>query len=205
MTWELYIVFVLASALLILTPGPNIALIVGTSIRHGTGIGVATVAGVNAGLTVQLVMVALGLASVAEFYARWFDILRYVGAGYLIALAIVQLLKSARTDERAAELPALPRRRAIVRGFAVAMANPKTLLFHAAFLPQFIPASGAQYWIWILAATFAVIAYIFDTGYAIIAAKTGSALSRQYTKLADRLSAVALLGGAVTLLVLRRQ
>ena len=93
MTWELYTVFVLASALLILTPGPNIALIVGTSIRHGTGIGVATVAGVNAGLTVQLVLVALGLASVAEFYARWFDILRYAGAAYLIALALSAALE----------------------------------------------------------------------------------------------------------------
>jgi len=204
MTWQLYGLFLIASAVLIATPGPNVALIVGTSIRHGRRAGLATVTGVNAGLTVQLVLVAMGLASVAEFYAKWFDVIRYVGVAYLIVLAVLQLMRSNASDTANLSAPELPRRRAAARGFAVAMANPKTLLFHAAFLPQFLPADGAVYWIWILAASFAVIGYTGDAMFALVAARTGTALSGRFTKLADRVSAGVLLGGAATLLVIRR-
>src|SRR5436190_14803476 len=118
MSLELYLVFVLASALLIATPGPNVALIVGTSLRYGARSGLTTVAGVNFGLTLQLAAVALGLTWIVELFARHFDLIRYAGAFYLAVLGLQQLF--ARSKDEGGEPVALRGDRAFARGFAVA-------------------------------------------------------------------------------------
>src|SRR3954451_4565339 len=94
MSLQLYLIFVLATALLIATPGPNVALIVGTSLTHGARTGLMTVAGVNIGLVIQLAVVALGLAWIVDFFARQFDTIRLVGAAYLLFLGVQTLWKS---------------------------------------------------------------------------------------------------------------
>ena len=86
MSIELYLVFVLAIALLIATPGPNVALIVGTSLTHGAPTGLIAMAGVNLGVMVQLVVVAAGLSWIVEVFAKNFDMIRFVGAAYLLFL-----------------------------------------------------------------------------------------------------------------------
>src|SRR5436853_5134558 len=94
MSLELYLVFVLATALLIATPGPNVALIVGTSLRHGARTGLMAMAGVNAGVMIQLAVVAAGLAWIVDLFARNFDTIRFVGAAYLLLLGVQTLWKS---------------------------------------------------------------------------------------------------------------
>jgi len=208
MTAERYLLFVFASALLIATPGPNVALIVGTSIRHGFRTGYATMMGVNFGLVVQLLLVVLGLASAIAVFSDWFDVIRYCGAAYLIVLALTQLLRREEGGEGGAA--GVARRRlsgvkAFARGALVALSNPKTLLFHAAFLPQFLnPDADPVLQIWLLAATFAAVAAIGDGMFVWVAARTGSALSKRYARITDRLSAFILLGGAALLLAIRR-
>ena len=134
MSVELYLIFVVASALLVATPGPNVALIVGTTLTHGARTGLMAVAGVNIGLMIQLAVVAAGLSWIVEMFARHFDAIRFIGAAYLLFLGIQTLWKA-----RKPSVPApLSRERAFARGFAVAFANPKTLIFQAAFLPQFL-------------------------------------------------------------------
>ena len=99
------------------------------------------VAGVNFGLALQMSAVALGLSWIVDLFARHFDLIRYAGAAYLAILGIQQLL--AKRPEASGEVPVLRGDRAFLRGLAVAFANPKTLIFHAAFLPQFVtPDSG---------------------------------------------------------------
>src|SRR5690349_14527906 len=134
MSLELYLVFVVATALLIATPGPNVALIVGTSLTHGARTGLTAMAGVNIGVMVQLVAVAAGLAWLVELFSRHFDMIRFIGAAYLLFLG-VQTLWKARMP---ASVQPLSAQRAFSRGLAVAFANPKTLIFQAAFLPQFL-------------------------------------------------------------------
>src|ERR1043165_7046936 len=134
MSVELYLVFVLATALLIATPGPNVALIVGTSLTHGARTGLIAMAGVNLGVMVQLVVVAAGLAWIVELFARNFELIRFTGASYLLLLGIQPLWKA----RRVAPPQPLSGERAFGRGLAVAFANPKTLIFQAAFLPQFL-------------------------------------------------------------------
>ena len=86
---------------------------------------------------VQLVVVAAGLSWIVELFAKNFDLIRFVGAAYLLFLGI-QTLWKARGAVAGAPVAPLSANRAFGRGLAVAFANPKTLIFQAAFLPQFL-------------------------------------------------------------------
>jgi homoserine/homoserine lactone efflux protein len=94
MSLQLYLVFVVATALLIATPGPNVALIVGTSLAHGARTGLIAMAGVNIGVMVQLVVVAAGLSWLVELFSRNFDLIRFVGAAYLMFLGMQTFWKA---------------------------------------------------------------------------------------------------------------
>ena len=201
MSIELYLVFVLASALLVATPGPNVALIVGTSLTHGARTGLTAVAGVNVGLTIQLAVVAAGLSWIVDLFARHFDAIRFIGAAYLLFLGIQTLWKA----RKPAPPQALSAERAFARGFAVAFANPKTLIFQAAFLPQFMTESAGPGTLWLLAATFAFIAAVGDALYALGAARARAALSDRVQLIADRASGVILIAGAGVLLAASRR
>lgn len=202
-TVQSWLLFVLASVALIATPGPNVALIVGTTLRHGLRTGLLAVAGVNFGVLLQLSAIAAGLSWVVEVFAQHFDVVRYVGAAYLVLLAIQQL-RAPSGD--VVDRPALAPERAFGRGFLIAFANPKTLVFFAAFLPMFIdPAQGSTRDLWALALTFGVLAAAGDSLFALASARLGHAVSQRYARVADRVSASILLGGAVMLLVAGRK
>ncbi|MFG1422202.1 LysE family translocator [Roseixanthobacter liquoris] len=194
--------FVLACIALGATPGPNVALIVGTALKHGRRAGMLSAAGVNVGLVLQLAVVAAGLAWLVELFSRNFDLVRYIGAAYLAWLAVLQW----RNAGRGSAVVAPSGRAAFARGLAVAFANPKTLLFHAAFLPQFVthPADPVPQ-IALLAGIFAMIALVGDMLWAIAADRARTALTGRFTALADRVSAVILAGGAAILLAAGRR
>ncbi|MBI4273122.1 MAG: LysE family translocator [Rhizobiales bacterium] len=203
MSIELYGLFAAACILLVATPGPNVALIVGTSLRYGARRGLATVAGVNCGLILQLAVVAAGLAWIVELFARHFDVIRYIGVAYLVFLGLQQLL--AREVDGPTVAPPISRERAFARGLAVAFANPKTLVFTAAFLPQFLSgAEGSRWELWVLAVTYALIGAVGDSLWALFAARARAAVSGRAQRVADKVSGVILLGGAAVLLAARR-
>jgi len=202
MTLQLYLLFVLASVLLVATPGPNVALVVGTSLRYGARTGLLTVGGVNLGLVLQLSAVAAGLAWIVELFAHHFDLIRYIGAAYLALLGLQQLFAWRKPEQATA--PVLRGEHAFARGFAVAFANPKTLIFHAAFLPQFLGPGTDRADLWLLAATFAAIGALGDGLFAIFAARVRAAVTERARRIADRASGGILLGGAAVLLAARR-
>lgn len=204
MSLQTWLLFVLATAALIATPGPNVALVVGTTLRHGRTAGLLAVAGVNAGVLLQLGAVAAGLAWIVEAFSAHFDLIRWAGAGYLLFLAAQQL--RSKPPEPGAAAPALAPERAFGRGFLIAFANPKTLVFFAAFLPLFIdPAAGDRAALWILSLTFSVIAAAGDSLFVLAAARLGHAVSGRYARIADRASAAILVGGAAVLLAAGRR
>ncbi len=201
MTLHLYVLFVAASALLIATPGPNAALIVGASLRHGTRSALSTIAGVNMGRVLQLAVVAAGLSWIVELFARHFNVIRYIGAAYLILLGLQQLLARATPAGEGG----LRGERAFARGLAVAFSNPKTLVFHAAFLPQFLAGSEDRADLWLLAATFALLAALGDAIYASVAVRARAVISERGRQLAGTASGAILLGGAAVLLTVGRR
>ena len=202
MSIELYLVFVVATALLIATPGPNVALIVGTSLTHGLRTGVTAVAGVNIGVMIQLAVVAAGLSWIVDLFSTYFDAIRFIGAAYLLLLGIQTLWRS-----RKASVPKpLSTERAFARGFAVAFANPKTLIFQAAFLPQFLTSGeGRQAQLWLLAATFWVITVLGDAIWVLCASRLKAVVSGRAQLIADRVSGGILIAGAGVLLAASRR
>ena len=90
-----WLLFIVASLLLIATPGQDMILVMSRSIAQGAGAGVATAAGVSVGLVGHTVLAALGLGAVLRTSEWLFVALKLVGAAYLVYLGI-QLLRSGR-------------------------------------------------------------------------------------------------------------
>lgn len=122
-----------ATAVLVAVPGPNVALIVASSVRDGFRAGATTALGATCGNAIQLVLVALGVATVIEYAAEALSWIRWAGVTYLVYLGIRTWRKPAADLSRVRAQPAVFR-----NAVAIAAINPKTLLFIAAFLPQFV-------------------------------------------------------------------
>jgi len=139
----------IATAILVTIPGPNVALIVANSLRFGFREGAVTVLGTTLGVALQLGVVVLGMAALIEFAAETLAWIRWVGVAYLVYLGV-------RTWRQPADDLGLINAKPAVfwRACMIAAINPKTLLFNAAFLPQFL-AKGAG------AGQFLLIAVVF--------------------------------------------
>ena len=199
----LYLAFLSASALVLLIPGPNVALIVSISIAHGRRHGLVTVAGTSSAMLLQLALTIGGLTAVLTMSAALFGWLRWAGVFYLCYLAF-------RAWSAPAADPAIkpPAAKSLVatyfRGFLVSLANPKTLLFFGAFLPQFVsPNSYLLTQLLILAATFLVLAILFDGTWAVLAGRIGSALAAR-GRLRHCVESALLLGAGLGLALARR-
>ncbi len=200
MSLSVYLTFVGASVGLILLPGPNVALILATSLTRGVRAGLTTVVGTALAMVVQLTLVVLGAGVLLTLSAAWFETLRWLGVAYLVMLAVLAW--------RARPAPALPRPvgagRTVARGFLVSLTNPKTLLFFGAFLPQFVqPGPEAVGQLVLLAATFVALSVCLDSVWAILAARL-RAVAAMPERLRNRLGAGFFLGAGVGLALARQ-
>ena len=127
-----------AVVVLVLVPGPNTMLILAHSLAGGRTAGLATVLGVEVGTVVHTLAAALGLSAILATSALAFDILKYVGAAYLVWVGVRELRQGrvAHADGPRAEDMRLGEafRRAVLGN----VVNPKVALFFLAFLPQFV-------------------------------------------------------------------
>jgi len=159
--------FLLASLVLAITPGPGVFYIVTRSATQGRAAGLASVAGVALGNLGNAVGASLGLAALFAVSSVAFTAVKYVGAVYLVWLGM-QALRAPAQHGTPPPVAAGSLRRVFADGFVVALLNPKTALFFAAFLPQFLPdpkAPVAQ--VIVLGALFVLIAAITDSLYAL--------------------------------------
>jgi len=171
-------VFLLASLVLALTPGPAVLYLVARTLALGRRAGLASVGGVALGNLGNAVGASLGLAALLALSSVAFTVVKFAGAGYLVYLGIAALRRRASAGEHARL--AAPRFGRVFRdGFFVALLNPKTALFFAAFLPQFIdPASSPALQSVALGTAFVLIAACTDTAYVLAAASASPALGR---------------------------
>src|SRR5258708_22800568 len=88
MPFELYLAFIAATAILMVIPGPNVALIVANSVAHGTRFGLLTVAATSSAVVVDLTLTVLGATAVLAFLAASFDWLRWLGVAYFVWLGV---------------------------------------------------------------------------------------------------------------------
>lgn len=205
---DLYLSFVLISTGLILLPGPNVLLVISTSLAHGSLRGLQTIAGSMLAMALQLALAVFLTQALALYLSEIFDWIQWLGALWLLWLGVGQLRQA--WQQRGVKGMVLPSqtsaRGCFGRGFFISLTNPKTILFFGAFLPQFVsaetPAAGQ---LMSLSLTFMLLAVLFDSSYALAAGRAGKWLQQRLH--AAWLSATAgllFLLTALLLLVLRR-
>jgi threonine/homoserine/homoserine lactone efflux protein len=204
MSLDVYLLFVTAATLLILTPGPNVSLIVGNSISHGTRLGLFTVGGTTTATVLQIALVVGGMTSLLALASDAFDWIRGAGVAYLIYLGVQQWRAPPATLEEGAG-PMISLRTLFAQGIVVAITNPKTLLFHAAFLPQFVdPGAPAGPQLLLLGATYTALAGALDCGWAWAGGRLRGRLDARRGRLVNRLSGGCIIGAAIGLALARR-
>ncbi len=139
-TWLL---FVVASLVLIVTPGQDMILVMSRSIAQGAAAGVATAAGVSIGLVGHTLLATLGLGAILRTSAWLYLALKLVGAAYLVYLGI-QLLRTSRHELAVPTGAPRSRWRLFFDGALSNVSNPKIAVFYFAFLPQFILPGAAH-------------------------------------------------------------
>jgi threonine/homoserine/homoserine lactone efflux protein len=136
----LLLAFVGASLVLALTPGPAVVYIVARTLAQGRACGLASVLGVALGNLGNAIGAALGLAALFAVSSAAFTVVKWAGAAYLIYLGIRMWRAAPAAANGVPQVATKPLARVFRDGFVVALLNPKTTLFFAAFLPQFIDA-----------------------------------------------------------------
>jgi threonine/homoserine/homoserine lactone efflux protein len=200
MNWDLFAAFLVITAVLVITPGPIVTLVIATGASQGIRAALITVAGTTAGNAVLLTAIAFGLSWVLANAVELFELLRWAGAAYLIWLGI-QAWRHAGTarPEAAGTIN-------FSRGVLVALSNPKTIAFFTAFLPQFVdPSLPAERQLIVMCAVSVPLAALSDAAWAI-AAGLGRTWFGQpaRAKLLGRISGSVLIGGGICLSLARR-
>ncbi len=134
-----FLAFLLAAIILAVTPGPGIAYVVARTVAGGRSEGLASCIGTGLGGMLHVLAAALGLSLLVAQSAVAFNVVKYVGAAYLVYLGIRLLMRKteAFSVEAVPAQAAQGARRALLEGVVVEALNVKTALFFLAFLPQF--------------------------------------------------------------------
>lgn len=175
----LLLTFVGASLVLALTPGPAVIYIVARTLAQGRACGLASVLGVALGNLSNAAGAALGLAALFAVSSAAFTAVKWAGAAYLVYLGIRMWLAVPAIADAKPQAAAQSIQLVFRDGFVVALLNPKTTLFFAAFLPQFMDANASPLIQTLaLGGVFIVIACCTDLIYVLTASLIGPRLNR---------------------------
>lgn len=194
---ELILALIVATGLLVAIPGPNVVLIIANAVHGGFRAGASTVLGTTIGIAAQLVLVIAGLNALVTLFADVFVWVKWLGVAYLIYLGIKtwrepgEQSASLQPDNRAS-------RRLFAQGFLVAVINPKTLMFNAAFLPQFMSSQPGLVELGLVAGVYLSVLFVGDLVWAASAAAARPMVSR-FVRFQNRLTGGLLVGSGVAL------
>ena len=172
------LIFIIPVTLLTMTPGVDTLLVIRNSNRGGWRDGVVSSFGICCGLFVHALVSVVGISLILLQSALAFNLLKIVGAGYLVWLGLSSLRSAFRQSQ---DLPLQKSfaadfqfRRSFIEGLLSNVLNPKTIIFYMAFLPQFIdPAGSALQQSLLLASLHFVIAMIYQSSLAALVEKAG--------------------------------
>jgi len=166
--------FVLASAVLLVTPGPAVLYILARSVDQGRRAGLVSVCAIEVGNFMHVIAATLGLSALLLSSALAFTIVKYLGAAYLVYLGLRKIFSRQEVQATVSSQPQ-SLSRIFSQGVLVATLNPKTALFFVAFLPQFVdPTQGTiALQMLVLGCLFVMMAVISDSIYALLAGTVG--------------------------------
>jgi RhtB (resistance to homoserine/threonine) family protein len=172
------VAFVAVAAVIVVVPGPDMALVLKNGVAHGRRAAVATALGINAGLVVWALAAALGIAALLHASSTAFTVLKLAGAAYLVWLGLRALRDAWRGS--LAESPSRRRQTSPFReGLLTNLLNPKVALVYTTLIPQFVDRGGPEVGqTFLLAGVFIAMGLVWLTGYALLVAKVGALLRR---------------------------
>ena len=187
-------------------PGPTVLLVVGYALSSGRRSAWRTVPGVTLGNVVAMAASLTGLGALLAASAEAFTVLKWIGAAYLVYLGIRMWRAKPSIGEIEPGGTAHARWSLTAHAFAVTALNPKGIAFFVAFLPQFIsPAAPVAPQLFILGATFLVLAIISAAAYAILAGGMRERLRRpRLLRAINRTGGGLLIGAGIMTAALRR-
>jgi threonine/homoserine/homoserine lactone efflux protein len=144
------LLFFTGMALLVMAPGPDFMNVVGQSLRGNLRTGVMSAVGVGAGLCVHVTAAILGLSAILLSSTFAYEIIRWLGAAYLIYLGARSLLSRSQIDATNLSAPLSDDRRSdqvFRRGFLINVLNPRAAITFMAFMPQFVHPEKGQVWL----------------------------------------------------------
>ena len=190
-----------ATLLIVAIPGPNVALIIANTLTNGLRFGVVTVVGTTLGVSLQLLLVVLGLALILETASSVFAWLRWAGVAYLLYLGILAWRQGVE-EMRDTSATQKPLRVVFWQGVLLAMINPKTLLFNAAFLPQFVKTDSGSTALLLAAILYLCVIMIGDLVW-VVSAQSAKPVIAKLGRLRHRLTGCLFFGCGVGLALAR--
>jgi threonine/homoserine/homoserine lactone efflux protein len=200
--------FLAISAVVIVAPGPDMALVGRNALFAGRRIAVSTAVGVVLGLAVWSLAASVGVAALLRRSEPAFVTLKIIGALYLVWLGVQALRIASRgLREDGADAPALGLRqrprRAVRQGFFSNLANPKIAVFFTSFLPQFAPPGASFGALLALGLVFCLMTLVWLAGYGTFVAKAGDVLRRpRIRRIMEGISGTVLIAFGVRLATL---
>lgn len=177
---ENFWVFALTGLLLNLTPGNDMLYIMVRSSGQGTKAGVVSALGIGAGCFVHILAAVVGLSALIAQSAAAFEIIKYIGAAYLVYIGIRSLLAKRKRLGKTEKLQSLSYRKIFWQGVLTNVLNPKVALFFLAFLPQFINlhSGNASLQILFLGTWFDAVGTLVNVLVALLFGRLGAWLNR---------------------------
>lgn len=205
--------FVVAVFLLSVTPGPDMAYVVGQSMANGRRAGVISAAGVALGSCTHALASVIGLTALIAASPTLFNVVKLAGALYLIYLGTRFILgtfgkQQTESAEQPAIRPGASLRGLLGRGFITTLTNPKVLLFFVSFFPQFVVPGGEHQVesFLVLGVAYTLVAFLTDATFALLAGGAAGVVSgsRSLQKLMDRVVGVTFIGLGIRLSLTQR-
>ena len=201
------VAFLFAAVILAVTPGPGIAYVIARTVAGGRNEGLASCFGTGCGGMLHVLAAALGLSLVVAQSAVAFNLVKYVGAAYLVYLGIRMLLRKDHPSALEA-VASSGTRRAFLDGVVVEVLNVKTALFFLAFLPQFVATAEPLVPQLVLLGSICVALNTVVDVVAVFAAqrllRTGAARAGR-ARLLTRISGMTMVGLGAFMALARRQ
>lgn len=205
MSFELWLAFCAAAMLVLVIPGPTVALVIGYALGEGRRAAFAIVAGVALGDLTAMTLSLLGVGALLAASAELFTALKWIGAGYLVWLGI-KLWRAPVGEAADATVERRPAWTMLAHAYAVTALNPKSILFFVAFVPQFMDAAQpVAPQAALLVATFVSLAALNAGLYALLAGRARGAIRRPAVRRAvNRVGGGVLIGAGVMTAMIRR-
>ena len=204
MTFEAWIAFTAATAVLLVIPGPTILLVISYALGQGWRTAFPIAVGVALGDFTAMTLSMLGVGALLATSAFVFTTLKWIGAAYLIWLGI-KLFRAGGTLDAKPREDAAPGWRMLGHAWLVTALNPKSITFFVAFLPQFLDTKG-DFWtqMLIFEATFITLAFANAMGYALIASRARAVVSNpRAIGLFNKAGGTLLIGAGVATVAIR--